>query len=1395
MDNIFKKNNISKKDITKKILMATVAGCALISSGSALADNTQEVNGDVNIQNGDDIGYEWTANGKLTIDRNNAVLKGMQVGGNAGVIEFNGGKAATDGATATIGAYGRTAGGTLNVNFTENNQTLILDGSVAAGGGRNWTNAPTKNQYDAGFTIKAADAAHNDIIQIKARDGQKMTFKGTTFADTTRSTLKATTSADVTLTAEAKFANVEIANNESLKIQGKDFTVNAKSNAAGGAHPQSDQGLKLVGADSEAVFSSEGGADRAFTIENIVANAGEGKITLVANGNKLTWGGGHIAGNAQGAGKDLDANNQTQALGTVTFDFQTNNQIDLGGVKVITEKTVIKTKIAGIGQNIVLVNGTNLGVVKSELVDGSKVTLEYGDAEATVGAMELKGKGTLVVTGNKGGDGSYHANAKMGTVKFMKKDSSFVYQAGPEANALKFYDDAGKETNSPFRNAEEGFGIVSVGNAVADSVVKFDLAAKEDGKLKALNAVNLTLGHGSDLTVKGHVMANKAALDFGGQDKAFVVTTDGRDAKDGALQYNVGKTTFADADNDARKLTFTAANKGTDIEIRGKLVGDAKNAATKANVIFNIDEGRTITHYGSLTAIGDGAKNRSGINLNHADSVFHVSSEGTEAAQTYALPVIGNGGADKGVVKFTAGAGENETLTVTTDALYAGAHSLKEVEFTVKGENNLTFNSTKGNKTKVSADNLVISGEGTKGFAVITDLAKDSAIAKVTFKKDTKAGIRFTSTEAAGVTLDNATVEEGAEARFELKNVSFDNITAAKDNTASVELIKGKGGTIGSNKVAFKEIHLHTGYAAGILNSKYALKLEDGEHNIDDAKISGSVFAEKGDTTIKGDKASYNDVVFNVKGNKLTLDSKDSSISGDVKVNTKLTSNSQSQTGFKYGVVRDNTTAVNAGWVMKDTDVALKNVKNITISVETNDNLDGIRLEKAVEKDPSMIVNALFSNNLAGYNGTFTVETDHDYVHLNAERDAEGKYLAKVWIGATEKHKKEIAAMMEKDLPEGVAKDLAELYGAKIVDHNNWENEKGYNVLGKLTKEDKVKVVERLSVDGAVATKQAQKAVDASVGSAVSSLQSRMSEVEVPVAGPVSSGDDASKTGVWAGFFGGKATASKTKDSNEFNINTYGGSIGADMRVGENGVMGVAVSYADSDAKEKGAKKEDAKTTVQATTFAVYGSAKASDFMSLSGVAGIISGNAKTKSKILDSNATSKRDLLGFVGSVNANFHKDIAENVKLVPSAGISFSTVSLDGAKESVGEDRYSVIGTTTKKNTATKVTANLGAKVQTTFDILNDVKGHGELRLAAGYDVVQKLGKAESRLTGMKDAEGNFYAADLKKDAGRVSGKIGLGLGAKTGSCTFDVNYDMSIAKKFVGHQGSLKLRVDF
>jgi outer membrane autotransporter protein len=286
----------------------------------------------------------------------------------------------------------------------------------------------------------------------------------------------------------------------------------------------------------------------------------------------------------------------------------------------------------------------------------------------------------------------------------------------------------------------------------------------------------------------------------------------------------------------------------------------------------------------------------------------------------------------------------------------------------------------------------------------------------------------------------------------------------------------------------------------------------------------------------------------------------------------------------------------------------------------------------------------------------------------------------------------------------------------------------------------------------------------------------------------VSAGDEASRNlGAWANAFGGRGTQQSYKDVSGFKSNVQGGIVGFDAAINDSTVIGVAASMARTTAKFKDVKAGD---KIKATTylFAGYG---VHDF----GNNWLVQGSAMVGSSSVKSTAhrglggvltaTGKFDSMTYAAEALGGYRFNMGDTASVTPLAGLRFTRFS-DGAYTETGADAWN---TKIKDTTRDKVEGVIGARTTMTAEV-NGIVITPEFHGSFSYDFKGKAPKVDVRLDGLS---GSIASKGSKPS--RASWNLGTSVMAKSGMVEYGAGYDATLSNKYVGHQGSLKVRVNF
>lgn len=294
----------------------------------------------------------------------------------------------------------------------------------------------------------------------------------------------------------------------------------------------------------------------------------------------------------------------------------------------------------------------------------------------------------------------------------------------------------------------------------------------------------------------------------------------------------------------------------------------------------------------------------------------------------------------------------------------------------------------------------------------------------------------------------------------------------------------------------------------------------------------------------------------------------------------------------------------------------------------------------------------------------------------------------------------------------------------------------------------------------------------------------------------VSSGSDDGNAsmGAWVMPYYSQATQDQDKKDNSigYTSKSFGGVLGFDTLFNENLTIGAAVNVANTDMKFKGYKDE--KTKIGTFGVSLYGSQQLDKDFFVQAVASFSSSKIdsndvrKVSTKVHASGketAKASYDSTSFGGEVLFGYNAKLADSVSLTPTAGIRYTRFN-DAEHKETGTTHQNKIFA---KKEANIVEAVIGARIATTIDT-DGIAITPELHGSVSHKLSGKSGKVDARLDGMTDP----FVTRAEK-GGKTSYNVGVAIAAKAGVMEYGAGYDAYLANKYVAHQGTLKVRVNF
>lgn len=283
-------------------------------------------------------------------------------------------------------------------------------------------------------------------------------------------------------------------------------------------------------------------------------------------------------------------------------------------------------------------------------------------------------------------------------------------------------------------------------------------------------------------------------------------------------------------------------------------------------------------------------------------------------------------------------------------------------------------------------------------------------------------------------------------------------------------------------------------------------------------------------------------------------------------------------------------------------------------------------------------------------------------------------------------------------------------------------------------------------------------------------------------------GDASTKMGGWVSGFGGYGKQGARKGDSGFNAKVYGGVVGFDTALNDSLIAGVAVGLSDVKVKYKNSKSGD-KTTARTYLFSVYGSYDFGNNWVSQASAMLGNGTVKNTALRVTSSgyqtATGKFDTVTGGAEVLGGYKFAVSDVSNVTPLAGLSYTKTNENG---------YTETGTTAQNlkvsdRNRDKLEGILGLRASTQIDMDGTIitpEVHGFMN----YDFKAKAPKSSVTLDGLP---GNLSTGVAKP--ARTAWNLGAGVMAKTDMVDYGVTYDSQISDKYFGHQGTLKVRVNF
>ncbi|PCJ29343.1 MAG: hypothetical protein COA94_01745 [Rickettsiales bacterium] len=277
----------------------------------------------------------------------------------------------------------------------------------------------------------------------------------------------------------------------------------------------------------------------------------------------------------------------------------------------------------------------------------------------------------------------------------------------------------------------------------------------------------------------------------------------------------------------------------------------------------------------------------------------------------------------------------------------------------------------------------------------------------------------------------------------------------------------------------------------------------------------------------------------------------------------------------------------------------------------------------------------------------------------------------------------------------------------------------------------------------------------------------------------IASGNAFESYGLWLKGLYSRGEQKAYKGKNGYKFNQKSVIIGAD--IGDESLVGFAYSFSKSDVKNQASSKN--KDDISTHMGTIYGKYALTNQVFISGQVQLGTSTIKIKRDTgINTISTAKPKASIVSGRTEFGYSFAASQNLLFIPTIGVAYSSIKVDGYQEKGGTNR------SINKMTTKRTSALAGVTAQYVHDtgsvtLLPELHFNVEYAFnAKNSDTVIKFGSLSPITTPSEKP------TKVRYNFG-TSIRI-INLGAFEGS----VGYDLGAAKKFVSHTGTIKLRVN-
>ncbi len=1312
-------------------------------------------------------------------------------------------------------------GGTQDGQGIIHFDTTAAVGELASDGGagyavvgRNKENRVKKFRVNA-LAARAATIVGGVYTQELELDGGAIIFNGVVdVGDQGKTNIKADT--DLTLKYNSNLGTTDFQNHDSK------ITVEPGKTLEGNFHAN----LNAAGITGTIVFKGEGALKGTVNNLKAIENSKAGILKLSGQ-NTVTELRGTVANTHFTFAKDYkligNINHTAAAAAAVsdlTFGGDAEITGDIGVAAAVSDLTFggdrdIGVAAAGTVCNIIIPKDSTVKVggatIKADSIFNNadsgtlKLTNTAGNVTITstmsangggiIDATEMKNDSTLNITGiigtNPGGNNPKALNKLLLNGQTLK----FKLLAGNECVNIAGVDFGGGASTVKMNveGANYAFGaLTNAGEAtfeISKNVALYNTTTSKDGGVKEINFTEdnktLTLHKGNDITAKSITAfdgANGSNLVFAG---------------DAALKGDIGTST--------RQFKGLKVNAGVKAITSGQgffsenieLAGDGSTLVVDGNYTTKAVVGKGTLKFVNDAGVGTGVK----FTTTAAANARAINGISTLELHGGNVELVSDNGLKFSNIKFATAA----SLTLASNMRLDG----------ISVDSTLDSASSKCARPTVilSAIDHIISKPnhiGDKDHLVNLQFAGDNTLNVTT--TDFFTSVTTTTYNQGAVNFKDGSdkVYGLGSSGLHLKAATFEvNTENFGDTYVNNAIINDKLKYTAGGRVARR---LQVGSDKGgsvaefkdkvILTADVTSKGADNKINFtDNATIIGTKLGTEnarfkaitfnGNKKVKLKNADMYAGVVNFGTENIVVTGDNNIISGTSHVNANINLNSGKL------IFQDNQNDVNSTWGTKTSIATTLTADGKLCSIEVNTPIEvaaSVPVNLIVVKDEAQL-GADQEYKLISNGKYLILGNDARFGPLTVAKSTNQAYVK--WTVST-KDDKDVYLLSSNDAATIAPADMKDAGGDDKDQENaallGREALAAMTDIGRLSQDPKVRgeALKRITNAENSLVTDAVEHTNAGIASLVGARLAQVDEQQKPIG---SGSDDVAgeSMGAWAMPYYNQAVQKGEGSVVGYKTKSAGGVLGFDALANENLMIGAAVSIVRTDMKYKDYKIGE-KTNINTVMLSIYGSQQLDKNFFVQGLVSLGSNKIKNSypRKVPTSrNASGQQiakasyDSLSYGGQVLFGYNAKMSDTMSLIPMAGIRYTGSSDEGYKET-GTDNVNKVFA---KKTNNKVEAVLGTRFAVSVDT-SGITVMPEAHAFVSQKLFGNLGKVSAKLDGMTSS----FATRSDKEA-KTLFNLGLGVTAKAGNMEYGAGYDAYLASKYVGHQGTLKVRVNF